>query len=394
MFRRSKQTVCWMILAVVIALFCGAEAMAKKPPKPPADEEPTAYTMVELPGTEGDANAVTQLDGFVEVVGRLFDSSGEETIGRAHHWMLNSAGDVLLSGDLQTLPPVVLGATVTSQAMEINADGVIVGYQTDGLGGPRRALLWPDAVSDPIELPTLGGMMASASSINDAGIVVGETYNSDGSENLVAWKVAIANGVAVVIETRVLLTADYVLVGEISNGGYLACSISDNDAGLDYRATRLRLAWNDLQVWEEPGTRTQLFDVFSQAFDVNEAGTVCGKCYELGAFAMDANGELLDLPTLPGGRLRGQRYDIVNRYANALNNASSPKVIGTANIVITETLDHRGTLPVLWNVGGVATDLSSVAVEQTPYPMDINDAGWIVGQTFELRQPVVLIPSR
>lgn len=392
MLRNPKRMGRWIVIAVAIGLFSSSQALAKKPVKPPAPEEPVTYTMVELPGAEGDANAITQLNGSVEIVGRLFDSSGEEKVGRAHYWMLDSAGEVLLTEDLQTLPPLVVGAMVHSDAMCINSHGVIVGYQRDGPGGPPRPLLWPDAASVPIELPTTDGISGGTGSINDAGIVVGITYNSDDSANLVAWNVVAGDGAAIVLDAETILTADINGPGNVSNSGYVACSIADQDGS--YCAVRLKLGWGDGQVWEVEGSRTQLFDVYSPAFDVNEAGTVCGKHNPDGAYAMNVDGELLELPTLPGGRLRGQRYDIRNADANALNSAASLQVVGIADIVITETHEWRGMVPVLWNVGGDAIDLSSVAVEQTPWPMDINDAGWIVGQTFELRQPVVLIPSQ
>ena len=102
-----------------------------------------------------------------------------------------------------------------------------------------------------------------------------------------------------------------------------------------------------------------------------------------------------DLPTLPGGRYRGLKYDTRNMAANGLNNASPLQVIGMASK--STTVDHQwlGDLDVLWNVGGTAVDI-------TPDELfglnDINDAGWIAGAApavdSGVYRAVMLIPSR
>ena len=211
MFRNSKQMWRWIAIAVAIGLVCSAETLAKKPPPPPVDEDPVTYTLVELSGTFGEAGAVNQLDGFVEVVGRLWDNSGEVDVQRAHHWMVDSDGNVL-SRDLRTLPPTEPGAVVSSQALDVNNQGVVVGYQRDD-SGPPRPLLWPDAASSPVELPLPEGsaLGAMVTSINDAGVVVGATYNPN-DQSLVAWKVAVVDGVVSVLDTQTILTAPSVMV--------------------------------------------------------------------------------------------------------------------------------------------------------------------------------------
>jgi len=395
----------WIAIALAIGLFCSAEAMAKKPPKPPADDDPVTYTQVELSSIEGKASAVNQLDGFVDVVGGLWDSSGEERVLKAHYWMVDPAGNVL-SMALQTLPPAAAGAVVGSMASDVNNQGVVVGWQTDGTELPRP-VLWPNAASAPIELPlpndaSLGAM---ATSINDAGIVVGTTYDPDdqgavASQTLVAWKVAVADGVAVVLGTQAILSAQAVMVPQIVNSGYVSVSIASEP--FNYRAFRLSLDWDDQNVWMAAGSATQLVDTYSQAAAINEEGTVCG-CYKrdgaMWAFVMTAAGDLVDLPELPGGRIRGQPYVIRNFHANALNNASPLQVVGDGIVRMTETLEARGTVSVLWNVGGSAVDLGSEADGDRKYLHDINDAGWIVGDAVDpddslVRRPVVLIPSQ
>jgi hypothetical protein len=396
MFRDPKQMVRWVAIAMALGLVCSSAAQAKKPPK---DDDAVTYTRVELSSIEGWASAVNQLDGFVEVVGRLWDNSGEVDVQRAHYWMVDPAGNVLLSTDLASLPPTEPGAIVRSGALDVSNQGVVVGYQRDGSAAPRP-LLWPDAASAPIELPLPEGtaLGAMAASINDAGIVVGATYNPN-DQSLVAWEVAVVDGAAIVLDTQTILSAPNVMMPQIVNSGYVSVSIASEPA--NYRAFRLRLDWAGEEVWEVAGSRTQLFDVYSQAAGINEEGTVCGS-YNDGArwaFVMTVAGDLLDLPELPGGRIRGQPYVIRNFSANALNNASPLQVVGDGIVHMTETGEARGTVGVLWNVGISAVDLGSEASGDRPYLHDINDAGWIVGdavdpEDFGVRRPAVLIPSQ
>ena len=174
-----------------------------------------------------------------------------------------------------------------------------------------------------------------------------------------------------------------------------------NEPG-NYRACRLKLAWDDQQVWEIAGSWAQLFDIYSQAAGINEAGTVCGSYNDGGswAFVMNVAGDLLELPELPGGRIRGQTYVIRNMCANALNNADALQVVGDGSIRIIETFESRGTVGVLWNVGSGAVDMTSAADGRQTYLHDINDAGWIVGVVVDpadisaVNRPVVLIPSQ
>ena len=170
-------------------------------------------------------------------------------------------------------------------------------------------------------------------------------YTPNG-QRLVAWKVAVVDGVAIVLDTQVILSAATAYASQVANSGYVSATIASEPT--NYRAFRLRLDWNAEEVWEVAGSRTQLFDVYSNAAGVNEAGTVCGTYNDGGsrAFVMTVTGDFLELPELPGGRIRGQPYVIRNEDANALNNASPLQVVGDADIVITETSEWRGTVHV------------------------------------------------
>jgi len=397
MLGKPKHLGRWLAIAVAIGLCCSGEAWAAKPVKPPPPPDPVSYTLVELSDNEGNVYDINQLDGGVEVVGILYDASGEVEVRRAHYWMVDAAGNVLLSLDLPTLPPTRPEATIHSGALAVNNHGVVVGYQLEEEDFLAvRPLLWPHGAAAPIELPLPEGAVgASASSINDEGIVVGTASSLD-EESLVAWKVAVVDGVWTVHDTQTILTSPGILGAEVANSGYVCTNLNYPDS----RAHRLRLAWDGEQIWEVAGSRTQLFNVYSQAQGINEAGTVCGS-YNDGrswAFVMNAAGMQLVLPQLPGGRIGGQPYEIRNFAANGLNNASPLQVVGIGSIVIKKTLEWRGDVGVLWNIGGSAVNLDT-ATSRELYLNDINDAGWNVGdavdtEDFLLRQPVVLIPSR
>ena len=312
----------WIVIAVAIGLFCSSQTLAVKPVKPPPPEEPVTYMMVELSDSDGSPAAVNQLDTFVEVVGTLYDNSGEDRVDRAHYWVVNPAGD-MLSMDLRPLPDDDPAAIIESEAWDINNDGVIVGSQWVDWAA-RTPLVWPDGASEPLELPlpdeTVAGL---ACSINDSGVVVGMAKNADQSWNLVAWKVTVVDvegvRVASVEDTQTIISTsgDDSVYGlpQVANSGYVAATLyfPPETPGVpgDWRACRLRLDWSDDQVWERPDSRIRLFDRYSTANDVNEAGTVCGRCAPSDAggwgiaYAMTVSGELIDLPVLPAVKKKG-----------------------------------------------------------------------------------------
>jgi hypothetical protein len=126
----------------------------------------------------------------------------------------------------------------------------------------------------PLPEGTIGGQ---ASSINDAGIVLGGAYNSDYSVNLVAWKAAVVAGEWVVQKTLTIASAPEVgsVYGlpMVVNSGYVGATLYLSD----FRALRLKLAWDADEVWEVADSRTQPFDDYSTANGINEAGTICGR---------------------------------------------------------------------------------------------------------------------
>jgi hypothetical protein len=414
MFRNLKHLGRWLAIAMAVGLFCSSQALAKKPDKPPGGggggDKTAPYTLVELSSMDGSANAINQLDGVVEVVGVVYDYSGEDVGDRAHYWMVDPAGNVL-SLDLQTLPPSEPEAIVGSQALDVNNDGIVVGSQWDD-SGVRIALLWPDAASEPIELPLPEGTFGGASSINDEGIVLGLAYDPDDLDNamrLVVWKVAVVDGVAVVLDTKTILSKARSYTVQVVNSGYVCATVdvSADPGGYQFRAFRLMLDWDDDEVWEVPGSRTQLFDDGSLACGINEAGTVCGRCTSPDgssgiAFVMTVSGDLLDLPVLPAVKRKGFSYaETHNQYAWSLTNSTPVRIVGQGARAFTQgAFQDSELVPLRWDGETSVTDLRTVT-EGSPdlYSVgDINDAGWITARTKGdggmPALPVVLIPNQ
>lgn len=416
MFRKTKQIALWLLLFAAGGLVFSTEVLAKKTPA----NDPLTYSPVTLSNVHGSAVAINQLDGVVEIVGVLYEYTDDGSIHRAHYWMVAPTGEVL-SCPLQTLLTEDPDAIVGSSAWEVNNSGVIVGSQWDGLGG-QTPLLWPNAMSSPVELPTPATTVgwARATSINDAGVVIGEVRTAEGC-NLVAWKTEIIDDVVIVGAPETILVAPtdwegYAVAGaygysQITNSGYVCATLivsSTDPEFVDQRAIRLRLEWDEEQVWLVPGSTTQLLDVWSITCGINEAGSVCGRCAPSAtggwgkAYVMTVAGKMLNLPILPATKIRNNVYsETYSEYANALNNASPPTVVGQGARWITQgTFQDSEKVPLRWDGEATVTDVRRVTdgSPEIGSMAAVNDAGWITARTIDesgqMALPIVLIPNR
>jgi probable HAF family extracellular repeat protein len=110
------------------------------------------------------------------VVGSVQDAGGE----RPAVWRLNGAGAYEIK--LLVLPAGSSGAT-SGIAFSVNADGAIVGFKGS------LALYWSGPDAEPRVLaPLQGGENARAISINDAGVIVGDSRPSPAIDRAVIWK--------------------------------------------------------------------------------------------------------------------------------------------------------------------------------------------------------------
>jgi hypothetical protein len=420
MWGKQKQMGRWIAIAVAIGMVWASHVSAQRPPKPPKDE-PLTYKMVRLSIDRGGTFAINQvIDGAVEVVGYLLDDSGEVSVWKAHYWMVDSTGNIVWSMPLETDP-----ASTHSSARSINNYGVVVGNQR--VDEWRQPLLWPDFLSAPINLPLPGDAVGGwAYSINDAGIVVGVMYypydpevEPESNTRIVAWKVDVVideNGrpTAIAQDPVTILTAlRHYPDAQVVNSGFVCASIdvsTDPDVYTE-RAFRLELGWDQNAVWLEQDSVTQLLDFYSQAYGINEAGSVCGMYFcptrsKHIAYLKTISDPVVDLPGLPAMKQGGKNWTETNTHrAYALNNATRLQIIGDASRMYTQGNYHGGEsgVPLRWEIdasGVRVVDLRTVT-DGSPelYSVgDNNDAGWITSCTRSAggrsESPVLLIPSK
>jgi uncharacterized membrane protein len=367
----------WPAIAVAIGLVCSSEALAKKPDKPPGGGgEPTYEKRVLIEG-EGAATDIQQQDGVVEIVGLSFAE------GSGVYWLLNAAGETVMSVDLACPEGHLNGASA------LNRDGAIVGWQsTAGVDNSGRPVIWRGFATDPLQLPVPDGFVgnASASDVNDNLLVVGNLMSNDGERSIVAWQVTDQEGVLIATDAIEVATGTQMGAAKLNNQGFVT-------ATLDNHAFRWQVVWNpDLGEIGglEVASQEQLFDAFSYAADINEAGTVCGSVTVFGggheAYAMTLDGSLLELPLLKVSRNR----EAVNEMAYAIND--SGQVVGIAEVIKGVTILKRPA--VLWNVGESAVELPLSTWSAGVNALD--DAGWAVGfeRVSGISVPILLRPTR
>jgi hypothetical protein len=341
-----------------------------------------AYTSVRLGAVPGSAVAISDIGPSVGVVGYLELGSEQEI---PVYWQLSPTGTNESTYVLESSIP-----EANAWATGINANHVIVGYEFNPISVQRDALLWPTPDSAPIVLPKPSGAYAYAMDINLDGTIIGGISISN-VNYLAAWRVSVVDG-SFTVSTGTLLheTTELLFPAAISDSGYVAYTACGTygDVGLR-RAFRTRLGCSGSEIFEEPGARTQLFNVYSEASCVNNAGTVGGQYSTstgVGAFAMTLSGSLLNLPTLPPDRIQGVRgtYRNVNAIATTDENQFLCWSVRSVGWISPSVL----TTP-----GGSAVNLETFEAEFTGY--NLNGQAWICGaRTNELGQfPTVLVPN-
>ena len=341
--RQVKTTTATVVIALAIGFLFSLIAEAKKPGRGGGGDGGTEYQIQPLDTVEGLATDIHRHDGTIEIVGISYADAS------AVYWVLNSAGDVVLSVDLNASPGQASGAE------GLNRSGAVAGWQhTAGVDNSLRPLVWRDLASDPVQLPVPNGFVGSAkaSSVNDNLLVVGNLTSDNGQRSIVAWQLAEVEGALITLDAITVATGTQSGLAHVNNQGFVA-------ATLDNRAFRWRVNWNP-ELGETGGldviSEEQLFDVFSTAADINEAGTVCGEVTVFGggheAYAKTLNGDLLDLPLL---NVNSRKQRTENVAAMAINDAG--QVVGTADVISQRTNVVQSKPAVLWNVGEGALEL-------------------------------------
>jgi uncharacterized membrane protein len=169
MFRNSKRMGRWIAIALAIGMFSSAEALAKKPPKPPGDDG-GGYNLLVLapPDVQITGSYAYDLDEAGNAVGCYLDADGERNgfhYDRAENsWRLFGPGVVVFG---------------------LNNLGEMVGEDRN----TGEGLYWSSMDAPPVPLDPLGGHSLSRGfNINDAGIIVGDSQGNYPSVP-VAWRV-------------------------------------------------------------------------------------------------------------------------------------------------------------------------------------------------------------
>lgn len=286
MFGDPRQMRRWIIIAVVIGLFCSSPSPAKKPVKPPPDDDGVAvrsYTIVKLGDEYEDVTwecYAFDINKWSDVVGHVEDEDPNTPSGtRAAYWDGGGSGLSLLKGGVIADETSVEG----TGAKGINDAGEIVGYGKDS-NGYNIGLYWANAEAEPLPLPPLSGDLRSyAKAINNQGVVCGFSAGVEGWQ-AVAWRINWTGNQAGVSGPIELATPDgsLSLVGGISNNdenGYaqIVGHFSEAPHVADPTAA---VAWT---VESLPDGTLTLVDTRTvengavKALGVNDGGTICGE---------------------------------------------------------------------------------------------------------------------
>jgi probable HAF family extracellular repeat protein len=275
----------------------------------------------------------------------------------------------------------------TSEALDINRDGAVVGYSHyDGHDHPTavRAFLWESPTTGMIELSTPVDRHSKANSINNSNQIAGEIdYTPIGSwlEFSHLWEddlpVALSTEMADldpppegsafnVIRNRARSVGDMGhIVGEAFFHGSELPEHPSVSGTWGYLYDRNSVV-NLFTVPEYAG----LDQAFSDARDVNCAGVVVGSTgYRLDSATTRStafkwrNGEMKLLFTPEG----------TSSYARAIN--IQPEVVG---YLLGDATDDK-RLPAHWSINGSLTQLSLLRDYESGIAIDIGDSGLIVG---------------
>jgi probable HAF family extracellular repeat protein len=238
-----------------------------------------------------------------------------------------------------------------SRAEDINESGQVVGYATNQSGG-YQAFIWTAAGGMQPLGGSLGGCCTLARAINDNGVVVGEAGLPGTGAHTVVWE----NGVMRDVQS---FTSGSTFPWDISNAGAVG-QWNTSTAGF---------------IWTAGGGMTILSGLDGEGdipLGVNDLGQVVGWYKRTSADTPKAflwtNGVITDLGTLGGS----------SSTAWAISNAG--QVVGRAD------RPRKGTQTVhrafLWTAATGMQDLGSVSGREWAQARDLNENGWVVGETY------------
>ncbi len=348
---RGRWSTCARPLILVTAVLVGCHYDEFK-----VDTSPPVLTIRELGllpgGTESQANA----GSATTIVGWATAS------GTGHHAVTFSGGQ---AHALQE----PAGAT-SSEALGVNANGVIVGIAT--IGGDTNAVVWPTPSAAPILLPGLGGPYSFAAAINKNGEVVGQAQTGDAAHAvvLVTWEptgsgYSVARIIAVVADTDTVtkvVTTDTFSVGQdyaptaLNDLGQIAGNLPESGDTFGFYWSREKfdtLTLETLDTIEAPGGAGS-----TDANGFNNYGVVVGAIQAAGnpsrGFLYTGALGAFQLGPPPGG-YTDIEANAVNDSGRVAGNAFTADNLGntlTSVAVIGTVLDSVHTFTTLPTLGG------------------------------------------
>jgi hypothetical protein len=359
------------------------------------ESEPPAFQVVTLAEQTGSVIAMNDTrQGVVELVGRAGD--------QPTYWVVTYQ-----AGQVSQFSTPLLGLDSSSvYPRDINNDGIIVGLEGASLTTP---LLWRSGLEAPISLPipdlfVIGpeaDEVARAEGISDDGLIVGvvsprpdpDTGELPFDEHyVIVWRYdPDARDVSNRHDPQE--GRDYLLFPVSADpnpsisrrNGYLA--FTSREEG-QQRAVRLQVAWDDaeesLYVDQDPAL---LLPGNAYTSGVNDDGIVVGRQSQRDAwgnfgYAIDLNGNLHYIPTLPSFRYYGTLCHYHVHYArsvNSVNNGQEVLTLQWASNSSGSLFQPRDVVSVL--DGTSAIDLRTYSPNWEVWSARaINHQGWIAGQ--------------
>jgi len=295
------------------------------------------FKVVKVPGSS--PNSLTAINNSSEVVVNTPSASGS-----AISLWSRTAG----SQDLGL-------SNTGSSGADVNNFNYVTGAGDPNQSGNSQAFIWRPS-SGVQWLGSLGGGLSAASAINDSGAAVGLSYTSSFYQHAFLWT---ASGGMQDLTPAIT-----------SVGGAAATGINSLNQVVGYYFPNG--ATNTLGFsWTQSGGLVNIGATGTQAFAVNDAGTVVGQSPNAKgfqhAFSWTQAGGLKDLGTLGGN----------SSTALAINNKGW--IVGTSLAAGTGSLHGF-----LWTpTGGMQdfTTLAGLAAGQQPFSLQVNDYGVIALST-------------